>query len=379
MMDNEHEPAAQPAAYPANEAARYEREIDVDSDSTHARVVRLVGTDRRVLELGSAAGHMSRVLRERGCSVVGIEVDPEMAALAAPHCERVIVGDLDELDLEAELGDDHFDVIVAADVLEHLKDPLAVLRRMRGFLAPKGHFVISLPNVAHGSVRLALLEGRFAYQRAGLLDETHLRFFTRESIEDLLDQAELGIAELYRQELSIDASEVCFDSEAAPAEVRRALEQDPEALTYQFVIKAIPFDVGGLREVQRRMRELVQENARLREAASTAENYVSSREGQLRAALIDAHDQLLRRDEELQRLHEELQAAQATIAEQQEQLMQLRVRLERIWASPPARAYAKLRGLPFFSQLASRRTAAYQAAVRGGQGSDSPASEQTHG
>src|SRR6185437_10785344 len=139
---------------PTESTYRYERSIEVETDSTHARVVRLVGTDQRVLELGPAAGHMTRVLRDRGCTVVGVEVDPDMAKLAAEFAERVIVGNLDQLDLDAELGSERFDVILAADVLEHLADPLTALRRLRAFLAPDGYFVISLPNIAHGSVRI---------------------------------------------------------------------------------------------------------------------------------------------------------------------------------------------------------------------------------
>jgi 2-polyprenyl-3-methyl-5-hydroxy-6-metoxy-1,4-benzoquinol methylase len=378
---------------------RYEREIDLDSDSTHARVVRLVGSDRRVLEIGPAAGHMSRVLQDRGCSVVGIELDPEMAASAAPYCERVIVGDLDTLDLEAELGSDRFDVIVAADVLEHLKDPLAALQRVRGFLASDGFFVISLPNVAHGSVRLALLEGHFAYQRIGLLDRTHLRFFTRESIDELLDESELGAAEIYHQELNIDASEVTFDPDGVPAEVLQALKLDPNARTYQFVIKAIPFEVSGMRELQRRMRELAHENARFREAeketaarllaAETVKDTLAAagiREAQLRGALIRAHDQMLSRDEQMQRLQEEIddlrrgnEAARAETAGQREEALRLRVRLERILTSPPARAYAKLGQLPGVKGLVAVRTAGYQNALRGAKASEVPAPERPHG
>ena len=96
-------PVESPAATPTPSAdGAYDFEIDLDSDSTHARVVRLVGSDRRVLELGPATGYMSRVFRDRGCSVVGIEVDPVMATQAAEYCQRMIVGDLDAIDLETD-------------------------------------------------------------------------------------------------------------------------------------------------------------------------------------------------------------------------------------------------------------------------------------
>jgi O-antigen biosynthesis protein len=340
---------------PPPELSRYHRDIDLASESTHTRVIRLIGTGVRVLELGPSSGHMSRVLRDQGCSVVAIELDPESAAVAAQYCERVIVADLDSVNLDEELGSDRFDVIVAADVLEHLKNPLDALRRLRGFLAPGGSFVISLPNVAHGSVRLALLEGRFRYQELGLLDATHLRFFTRESIGQLLDDAELVMTEMYLQQLEIDASEVAFDRRRVPTEVMQALERDPDATTYQFVIKALPSDMPGLREMQRRMRELATENARLHEAA-------------------------LRRDAELDELREVArslrqahESAQAQISMQHEQLRRLRIRLDRILTSPPAKAYAKLRQLPGLRRLAARRTAGYEAALReaaGGDGND---------
>jgi 2-polyprenyl-3-methyl-5-hydroxy-6-metoxy-1,4-benzoquinol methylase len=343
-------------AAPATMPGRYAFDIDLDSDSTHARVVRLVGSDRRVLELGPATGYMSQVFRERGCSVVGIEVDPDMAAQAALYCENVIVGDLDSLDLDAALGSDRFEVIVAADVLEHLKDPLSALRRLRQFLVPGGFFVISLPNVAHASVRLALLGGRFPYQRLGLLDETHLRFFTRESVDAMLEGAELAVAQIYHQHLRIDASEVPFDRSAVPADVIAQLEGDPDARIYQFVIKAVPFETPGLEEMQRRMRELAHDNARLRvlephvrelEEALAA---IGGREGQLRASLIDLHEQLLQRDEQLRQLRQEL--------------LPLKRIVDRIRSMPLGRLYLKVRRLQQVASMVARRAEPYRAALR---------------
>lgn len=366
-------------------APRYDFDaIDLDSGSVHADVVRLVGGARRVLELGPATGYMTRVLEAQGARVVGIEIDPQMAERAAPHCERMIVGDLDTLDIEAALGDDRFDAIVAADVLEHLKDPLATLERLRPFLAPDGCFVISVPNVAHGSVRLALLSGRFEYRDIGLLDATHLRFFTRETLEQLLDDAELGLAELRRHELNLDASEVPFEADAVPAELREALERDPDARTYQYVVKAIPMERAGLRELQARLRELAElrlelgratsrvaelEQALTERARALAE--IGGREGELRRALIEAHDQLLRRDGQLERLNQEIEryeeAAQRRDAElghlrgMEQEAVRLRVRLDRILGSPPGRAYAALRALPGLRAVQQRRKAGYEA------------------
>lgn len=367
----------------AGSRARYDfGSVDPDSQSVHGDVVRLVGSGKRVLELGPATGYMSRAFRDRGCTVVAIELDAAMAEQAADFCERMIVGDLDTLDLEAELGDDRFDAIVAADVLEHLKDPLGLLKRLRPFLADDGCFVISVPNIAHGSVRLALLSGRFEYRDIGLLDSTHLRFFTRETLGQLLDEAELGVAELHRHELVFDASEVRFDADVVPAEVRAALEADPDARTYQFVVKAFPMAREGLRELQRRLREaaeLQQQAAGAAERIAELERAlaeVAGREGELRRALIDAHDQLLRRDGQIERLNQEVEryevAARQHAAElgaAKEEALRLRVRLDRILQSPPMRAYEAAKALPVVRAVQRRRKAAFEAEVAKRQGS----------
>lgn len=376
---------------------QYQFSIDLDSDNTHANVIRLVGDSRRVLELGPASGYMSAVLRERGCTVVGIELDAAMAAQAAQFCERVIVGSLDTMDLEMELGEDRFDVIVAADVLEHLQDPLRALQSLRAFLKPDGYFVVSLPNIAHASVRLALLDGRFQYQDLGLLDRTHLRFFTRESIAQLFDDAELAMIEMHRQEAPIDTTEIAVDLDTVPAEIVRELERDPDARTYQFVIKAVPLQAAGMRALQGRLREqaLAIDAAKretlprvheLEQAVAKLEQalvQITAREGQVRVALIDAHDQILGRDEQIEELTGKLDDAlgelerlradverrhedeTARLALREAEVVKLRIRLDRILGSPPARLYARLGRLPLLRSVVRRRTAGYEQAVIG--------------
>jgi SAM-dependent methyltransferase len=341
----------------SSESAPGRKALEAAVDGENGGVVQLVGSNRRVLELGTSVGSEARALRDHGCSVVAVGLDPQTAAEAASDRERVIVGDLDGIDLDAELGSDRFDVIVATDALEHLKAPLGTLRRLRGFLAPEGFFVFSVRNVAHGSMRLALLEGRFPYQSDGPLGQTPMRLFTRESIEQLLDEAELAAVELYRHEVDVDRSDVTFDPCRVPAAVMRALESDPDARTERYVVKAIPLEVPGLRGIQERMRELAQENARLRETDARATKLqelvatLSDREVQLRSSLIDAHDQLLRRDEEILKLREDLlhlqaslESAQAELIAHQELVAQLRARIDRILSTLPARAYLKVRG-----------------------------------
>jgi SAM-dependent methyltransferase len=132
----------------------------------------------RVLDVGCATGYLAAPLSARGCSVVGVEPDAESARAAEAHCERVIVGSIESADDRAEITG-AFDYIVFGDVLEHLVDPWGTLTFARELLAPGGAVIASVPNVAAWPVRLRLLTGSFEYADFGLLDRTHLRFFTR--------------------------------------------------------------------------------------------------------------------------------------------------------------------------------------------------------
>jgi O-antigen biosynthesis protein len=264
----------------------YTYKIDLNADTTHNRSIRLIGHGKRVLEFGCATGYMSKILTEQfGCTVTGIESNPAAAAQAQLCCHRVICGDAESLDYATELSGVQFDVALFGDVLEHLKDPWTVLRKSKDFLAPEGYVVVSIPNVAHASVALELLAGRFTYEAEGLLDETHLRFFTRRSIQELLESTGYVIAELSRIKMELSAIKLA----AFPREiVEFALRQD-EALTYQFVIKAYPAtEATALMELRRDLErtrgvlaEREAETASLRDHLETAVKAKSEAEATL--------------------------------------------------------------------------------------------------
>jgi SAM-dependent methyltransferase len=214
--------------------------FDESPGSTHNLVLDLVERGSRVLEFGCSTGYMSKALRDRlGATIVGVELNAEAAELAQAHLERVLVGDAEELDLEAELGGERFDAILFGDVLEHLRDPAALLRRVRPLLAEGGTVVASIPNIAHASVRLALLGGSWRYREQGLLDETHLRFFTRAGVEDLFEGAGYVITHWVRRRLEVEETEIPVPK-GVPPEARAWAAGDPEATTYQFVVRAVP-------------------------------------------------------------------------------------------------------------------------------------------
>jgi methionine biosynthesis protein MetW len=140
----------------------------------------LVPRGARVLDVGCGSGTLAAMLVElRGATVVGIEPQPERAAAARGRGLHVVQS---ELNAEIAAGLGEFDVVVFADVLEHLVDPSAALGLARGLLTSGGSVIASVPNVGHWTVRRNLLCGRFDYTDTGIMDATHLRWFTRESL-----------------------------------------------------------------------------------------------------------------------------------------------------------------------------------------------------
>jgi len=130
-----------------------------------------------ILECGCSTGFITRLIREGGSRIVGIEIDSEAAEQARRYCSEVLPVDLNDRDWIKNVGA-QFDLVTFGDVLEHLLDPEDALRQARHVLEPEGRILISLPNIAHWTMRVKLLLGRFQYQPTGLLDYTHLRFFT---------------------------------------------------------------------------------------------------------------------------------------------------------------------------------------------------------
>ncbi len=218
----------------------YEVSIDPgDDNSSHAFALSMIGYNKSVLELGCATGYFTKVLVERGCNVVGIELDPNAAEIAGKWADRVIVGNLDQDDVWETLDDEAFDAIVMGDVLEHLRDPLNSLRHAVRKLKPSGFVVTSLPNIAHGDVRIALMQGNFRYRETGLLDRTHVRFFTLESARDLITRAGLVIVETKRVIMPLFHSEMGVKREDINHKVLDELLEDPEVESYQFVMKSV--------------------------------------------------------------------------------------------------------------------------------------------
>jgi 2-polyprenyl-3-methyl-5-hydroxy-6-metoxy-1,4-benzoquinol methylase len=156
--------------------------LNLDPFGAHQLVIKACGGARTVLDVGCSAGTLAAVLSaEQNMTVDGIEPDPAAAELARRYCRTVMNVDIETIDVGAFDGR-RYDAIVLADVLEHLRDPEATLRRLHALLEAAGWIVISTPNIANWSMRAQLLVGRFEYTERGIMDRTHLHFFTRTSL-----------------------------------------------------------------------------------------------------------------------------------------------------------------------------------------------------
>jgi methionine biosynthesis protein MetW len=225
--------------------SRYDSIIDPnDRESAHGRIVSLAASAKRVLDVGCATGAMGEFLARRfGCEVVGVEIDGKAAFEARRKGIEVHEADVEAVPLSRLLGGRLFDAVIFADVLEHLREPVSVLREARLLLAPSGRILVSFPNVAHASVRLSLLGGRFERTSAGICDATHLRFFTRESFEALCREAGLSPAGIDPVLRPLPPGEIAKELSRAglpvSGEIERLLSTE-EAAAYQYVAVLVP-------------------------------------------------------------------------------------------------------------------------------------------
>jgi 2-polyprenyl-3-methyl-5-hydroxy-6-metoxy-1,4-benzoquinol methylase len=173
-----------------------------------------IGTDAKsILEFGCGEAPLGEALKKRQkCRVVGIELDAEAAAVAAKRIDAVYRGDVREI---VSIMDEQFDWIIGGDIVEHLDEPWSFLDDLRNVARPGGHLLLSIPNLANASVVNDLLQGRFDYVYMGLTCVGHLRFFTRQTIADMLTIAGWTIVAIEPQ-----------DAVATPAreELLRALD-----------------------------------------------------------------------------------------------------------------------------------------------------------
>lgn len=218
-------------------------QVDLNNqNSSWTRIYEMISPNSTVLDVGCSSGYFAEVLIENlKCAVDGLEIDTEDAKKARKICREVYELNLNNTSF-SEIKQ-QYDFIIFADVLEHLLNPVEVLKRIKKLLKKDGAIIFSLPNMAHASVRLELLNGHFNYEDQGLLDKTHINFHTRESVDNMLAEAGYqiikadrtyhdlpeGIIKKNLQNVGIEPTEKFID-----------LMNNGDAVTYQFVFAIKP-------------------------------------------------------------------------------------------------------------------------------------------
>ncbi|MDD2390304.1 MAG: glycosyltransferase [Desulfobacterales bacterium] len=218
---------------------KYEQIFDPEANNSPAKIALRIAHGSTVLDLGAGACALGRYLvKDKQCILDGVDIDPYFSIRAASSYRCCQIADLQTIHLSELFPVQTYDYIVCADILEHLNNPAALLSQLPDLLAPEGHILISVPNVAYSGLIAELMAGHFEYRKVGLLDETHVRFFTRDSLEKLLRESGFKPSFFDRVDLDPCQSEFKVFLEQLSGPCRKQLLLSPDALTYQYVIEA---------------------------------------------------------------------------------------------------------------------------------------------
>jgi SAM-dependent methyltransferase len=219
--------------------------------SSHYWILKLLEGETKpatILDAGTASGYLGKILKERGHYVAGIEYDAATAEKAKQYYDTFRVANIETFEFPYR---SEFDYILFADVLEHLRDPAAVLQRCIPGLKENGKIIISVPNIANAIIRLSLLFGKFDYMDRGILDRTHLRFFTLRSLKKMMSEVSCKVLDVIPTPLPVQI--------VAPFTEKKFFTPLHEilylltrcwktAFAYQFVIVAAPNRPAGIPE-----------------------------------------------------------------------------------------------------------------------------------
>jgi 2-polyprenyl-3-methyl-5-hydroxy-6-metoxy-1,4-benzoquinol methylase len=192
-----------------------------------------------VLDIGTATGTIGRMGRNLGLRFTGIEPNPDWADIARPYYEAIEIGTIETCP-EQYIRENQ--VIILADVLEHMPDPEQSLKYLINLQSAGTRFVISVPNIANIYIRLSLLMGKFDYTEQGILDKTHLRFFTHKTILQMLTKLNLKVANIWPTPIPLEKISPLFENSILGRLIyhllKIATDIFPTLLGYQFVITA---------------------------------------------------------------------------------------------------------------------------------------------
>lgn len=222
---------------------KYDFGSEIVSGSTMEWAIKIVQPQSTVLELGPAIGTLTKhLVEDKGCIVDIVEIDYEAGTQAARYARKSCLGEyhgnLEQNDWMSILGNEkQYDYVVILDVMEHVKNPVQLLMHVKELIKDEGEIILSLPNVAHNSVILNLLNNKFEYTDVGLLDDTHVRFFTHKSLDKLLQQCELYVYDKHYKQMLVGENEIKNSYSEVPDSVEQYLRLRDFGDVYQFLYR----------------------------------------------------------------------------------------------------------------------------------------------
>lgn len=217
----------------------YTRHVIANQEEALSKIVAKVPHGALVLDVGCGSGMMGRFLSENNeCVVDGVDIDPEAVALARPKYRNIAVANLERDSLMAFFQPGIYDCIVVADVAEHLVHPEQLFEDIKKLLKPDGILLFSIPNISHISAGLELILGKFGYQNSGLLDATHVRFYSRQGFIDKLASCGIYVENIDSVQRGLDKTEFSGYQHFPQHWIRDIINSRDDALTYQWIMTA---------------------------------------------------------------------------------------------------------------------------------------------
>ncbi|MGR6546014.1 methyltransferase domain-containing protein [Paenibacillus tundrae] len=295
--------------------SKYDYEVDLTKETSASKIIKLISGNSRVLEIGCASGYMTKILREeKGCVIDCVEINEDDALKAQVYCNEMLIGDIEKIDFSFLKSWGKYDYILFADVLEHLKHPKVILEKCKDLLNINGQVIASIPNMAHSSIVFNLLKGDYNYQNIGLLDNTHLKFYTKKSIVQLFEESGYFIKIVDRVKIYPQFSEFSIDIESYPDEIiNYVYRNNSEADTYQFIL------YSKVLSEENRYEEILKEKSQIETKVLELQNIINHQKDSLKMQ-IDYSEQLEslvhRKDSEFKLLENELENSRKKLESQ---------------------------------------------------------------
>ena len=218
---------------------KYSCEMNLDEESSTGKIVKKLKRGMTVLEFGCSYGRMTRHMKEElDCTVYIVEYDSEAYDSASRYAKDGVCGDIQKYEWVAKFKEIRFDVIIIADVLEHLTEPVRVLKMAGNMLTEGGKIFISIPNITHNDIILKSCMDRFDYTDVGLLDNTHVHFWGLENLEDLARDSDLCLEKVEATYRETGSTEQFSGTEIKLSQMlMNILNERKTGQVYQFIVK----------------------------------------------------------------------------------------------------------------------------------------------